>query len=381
MKICEAVELVGKELQKPVGTWLEYSPAKIPIILFNPTDFEFINHPAPTSVRPDNLAAATSQTINDVETATIPIDLFETAEKLLPIVYHECFHVFQKTNFVFAEQFDFFKALAFYPEFDATYRALCAAETQVFNDHKFSLQRKVDLLTALAQRRFDLLSRTDDLLAFQKMGERNEGTASYVERKASAALFGQLPGLVVCQYGWSRQYTLGAAVCELLDKLGVTGWHKQVQAGISPTEILMGCAHEEAILDELHLEEKEAQEKIIAEEMAYQIHNQLDEFMQAGVIRVYLPSTKEQTYRSFSPINIVSLGDGSLLHKQFLEIYLPNGKLVVHEFAVEDYVRGEVTFRAVPLSQSGGKVQAKTETIEIDLSGAELVGDREIRLR
>ncbi len=121
MNLTEAAKKIEQALTFPLETWPGYSPKSIPLAIYDAQDAIFYNHPDPPQEQPEQLAAATAVEINGVVTATIPVEMCRSETELIPLVYHECFHVYQNRGaFQFSEQFDFFKALAFYPELNGT---------------------------------------------------------------------------------------------------------------------------------------------------------------------------------------------------------------------------------------------------------------------
>ncbi|MBN2004520.1 MAG: hypothetical protein JXA21_14285, partial [Anaerolineae bacterium] len=116
MKVEVAVDIVKRALENPVSTWLDYTPQNIPIAIYDDDEFSFINYPNPPSERPDNLMAATAIDINGTLTATIPVADCDDERELIAVVYHECFHVYQRQRFQYNEEYDFFEIMAFYPE-------------------------------------------------------------------------------------------------------------------------------------------------------------------------------------------------------------------------------------------------------------------------
>ncbi len=132
MRAAQAVELIQQALLAPVETWPGYSPRAFPVCVYDKDEHYFLNHPEPPQGRPPELTAATACEIGGLMTAVIPADICSDERSLIPLLYHECFHAHQNRGaFRFAEKFDFFRCLAYYPELNAQYRALCAAEAEV----------------------------------------------------------------------------------------------------------------------------------------------------------------------------------------------------------------------------------------------------------
>jgi len=190
MNTPQAIELVELALENPVSTWLDFTPKNVPLVLYDDQGFAFINHPNPPAERPENLTAATAVEINGILTATIPVEMCDDERSLVPLVYHECFHVYQGSRFQFKGEYNFFEVLAFYPELNPVYRALCSAETDILNNHDLTNVEKARLLAATAQKRRLILAKHDGLNHFEHDLERNEGAGA----ERSAVLHGSRAG-------------------------------------------------------------------------------------------------------------------------------------------------------------------------------------------
>ena len=129
----DAAARIRTALESTVITWPGYDPATIPFAVYDDEAIIYINHPSPPPDRPANLLAATAVEIGGVQTATIPAGMVEADSDLIPLAYHEGFHVHQAHHFTNTVDYDFFLALANYPELDPTFRALCRAEADLHN--------------------------------------------------------------------------------------------------------------------------------------------------------------------------------------------------------------------------------------------------------
>jgi hypothetical protein len=384
MNVGEASVQVEKALASPLVTWPGYIPAAIPVLIFDTSDFMFFNHPDSLQERPAHLVAATAIELNGVLTATIPVEQCQDGTDLIPILYHECFHVYQiGSAFRLDEQFDFFRALAFYPELDATYRALCLAEIEVIDSASFSSREKAAYLARLAEKRHRILAVHDGLLAFVHHLERLEGTAYYVEQRAREAIFGipaemfssHYGGVVPSKVGWTRHHAVGAAICRLLDEVS-KGWQAQVAAGASlSTFLIQEFGQEEADLANLALPDRIAQEQDAAARVRAGFEADIAQLVQEGSISIRWPP-HVPVMRSLRPAETVSLGDGRLIHAGFYVLQLPNGTIHLRSGPiVEDYRRCEVRFPAVPLRRTGDRLEADTEKAQISLTGVRELAD------
>lgn len=371
MKVQEAVSSVEHALANPVTTWPNYDLTRIPFVVYDTEDALFFQHPNPPAERPERLSAATATDINGVQTATIPTELWPDADQLVPVLYHEGFHVYQNTDgFKSADKgFDFFRALASYPELHGEYRALCRAEAEILNladDLEPSSSKRAAMLGALVRRKFALLD--DNLRKFDNYLERFEGTASFVEGLAREKIYGIAPGHVESAYGWARQYTVGAAVCRFLESLMPGAWQPRVEAGESPSDILLADFGDAAAdLTALHLEDKIASETETAARILAEHEAKIAAMNAAETLRIQFPPDL-QIMRAFNPSTMAALGDGRLLHTDFLKLFVPAGKVEITGLALENHVTHELTFRAVPYTFENGVLRADADGVVIELS-------------
>ncbi len=372
MKIASAIEIVQQALVNPISTWQDYTLQITPIVIFDDTEFAFVNHPHPPSQRPNNLTAATAVEIQGVLTATIPLIMCKDEQTLVPLVYHECFHVYQGKKFQFTAEYDFFKVLAFYPELNHTYRALCWLETKVVNKKTTSPTEKVKQLAFLNQQRHAILSKTSGLLDFEKDLERREGTASFVEQQARAKLFNVQPDELYCRYGYSRQYFMGAMLCWLFEQIYSNDeWQEWVEGGKALSELLLEQAPFEHT-DSMHteIERREKQERRLAKQIEAETNSKIEELLDQETITIKLP-INVQTFRSFSPQSIISLGDGRLLHTEFVTIQLPIGQISIQgELALENFNDHTLTFLASPFEVANDQLNIHTKSIQVNLTRA-----------
>lgn len=368
MNTKQAIEIIKKALEHPVPTWLDYTPQNIPIVLYDDHEFVFINHPNPPKGRPEYLTAATAIEINGLLTATIPLSIGVDEQSLVPLVYHECFHVYQARKFLFDGDYNFFEVLAFYPELNPDYRALCSAETDVLNNNDLSPLEKAKILSGLTRKRHAILSTHNGLLDFEIDLERKEGVASFVEQKARLGLFNIRASYPNCNYGYSRQYFIGAEICWLLEKIVPSGeWQALVEGGKSLSESLLQFAPQEADLSALNLESRESAEKQRVAQVITDANQKIQHLLQSGSIMIKLPQ-KASVFRSFSPQSVVSLGDGRLIHTEFVIIQIPNGKISIQgALALENYREGTISFATKPYKIIDNRLDIHTENVQVSL--------------
>lgn len=380
MNTKQAREIVQNALKNPVSTWLDYTPKNIPIVLYDDQEFVFINHPDPPTERPDRLTAATAFEINGLLTATIPLEICSDEQSLIPLVYHECFHVYQGQKFQYNGQYNFFEVLAFYPELNPAYRALCSAETDVINSNVLSNPEKARILSVTAQKRRQILAKYAGLLEFENDLERKEGLASFVEQKAKSQLFNIPPDNSTCYYGYSRQYFMGAAICWLFEQMYPSKeWQETIERGLSLSELLAQNAVLQTDVSYLKLDEREKLEKQKVAQIFSNANQKIENLFQSGAITIKLPS-KADLFRSFSPKSIISLGDGRLIHPDFLIIQMPNGSISIQGMAFENYNDQTVTFSYKPCEVKDGEMDIFTENITVSLKNVRKLSDESIEV-
>jgi len=376
MNLQQAIELVERALENPVSTWLDFTPKNVPIVLYDDKDYVFINHPNPPAERPENLTAATAVEINGRLTAAIPVEMCDDKRSLVPLVYHECFHVYQGSRFQFKGEYNFFVVLAFYPELNPVYRALCSAETDIFNNRDLTNAEKARLLAATARKRRQILAKHDGLIDFEHDLERNEGAAAFVEQKAKYLLFAIPPDDLTCSYNYSRQYLMGAAVCHLLEQMySAKDWQAAVEGGSSLSEVLTQDVSPQTDLSTLQLKDREGLEKQKAEQILAEMNQKIETLFRDGAITIKLPS-QSNVYRTFSPKSILSSGNGRLIHPEFVIIQSSNGVISVeNEVTLEDTNQNTVSFSAPPGKVKDNKFEINTEKVKVSLENIRQLPD------
>jgi len=368
LTLTQAVELIQEVQQKPLtALWNSYDMSQIPFAVYDDDDVTYLNHPNPPQDRPQNLVAATSANINGTQTATMPVKIVgKDAESFVPIAYHEGFHVYQHHHFkpIVA---DFFMAMSHYPDLDPEYRTLCQLEADVLGKN-WSTDKKLSFMATLAQMRRQRLSHHDSLLNYERLMERNEGTASYIEQKVRQLLYGIVPELGEVGHGWSRFYQIGAGLCWLFDET-IPNWMARAEAGESLSDILLGMPYAPADLSEIGYEQVLQAQTEVCATLQNEVNGHID-FLQAnGTLRIGYGGVG-QVYRAFTPITMVSLGDGRVLHRSMFQLIMPKyGKISCEDMVVIDNVaQQEIIISNLPVTYSDGVLQINTPHIQVRLS-------------
>ena len=358
----------------PVLTWPGYDIREIPFAIYDDNQVCYIGHPNPPDTRPANLMAATSVDINGIATATIPATMCLDTESALPLAYHEGFHVFQQRHFVPLDA-DMFLAMAFYPDLDVDYRALCRLEIETLRRVDWSAEQQLRFLGHIASLRRSKLTRHDSLLGYERFLERSEGTAYYVEQKARQALFGVAPILDDVGHGWIRFYVVGAAICRLLEKM-IPDWTTRIENGESPGDLVIERGDSSVDLELLDYRAAWSHEAEKLRQFRDQINGDLTKFEQPDVMRIRYQGAG-QIFRAFNPSTLVSLGDGRILHRSFFKLLLPGrGTIAVDNAPVMDNVLdGEVLLTAIPIQLREGRMRANTAEVRVEVMGVKKLSE------
>ncbi|MBU0935824.1 MAG: hypothetical protein KKC64_09400 [Spirochaetes bacterium] len=375
----EALKIVQRALKNLTSTWLDYTPEKIPFVVFDKNDFTFFNHPNPPKERPAALInnAGTATDINGVLTATLPAELCDNEIEMISCLYHECFHVYQGHNFKYDQNYVFFEVLSFYPELNPMYRALCSAEVDVLNNKDFSKQQKTKLLSEIAKRRWLILSKHSGLLDFEKTLERMEGLASFVGEKAAMDILGVAPKNIIPCYGFSRQYFTGAGYCWFFEEMYSSNeWQAKIEKGLSISGLISEMNSENIDISILNLPIKENHERQEVSKIVYDGSKIIEGLIKNNPITIKLPSQKNID-RFFDPMNMISFGDGRIIHSNSVGINLPNGSIFINQgMALENYIDQTITFSAESYAASNNTLNINTEKIQVTLSNIKELSEK-----
>ena len=379
MEAKRAARLLAAHLEQPLEVWPEFDPRHVPFAVYDVREVVFLNHPSPPD-EPPALHAATRMTIGGVETAVLPAGFVNDEASLIPLAYHEAFHVYQEAGgFEPGPGFDFFTALAYYPELDADYLAFCMLEDRLYGDATIPLEEKAAALATATRIRRGILSRNKNTRLLDDDSERNEGTASYVEHRVAHEAFGRPYPPVSGGSNRVRTYGTGAALGRLLDALGVS-WKPRVEAGMTPSDILVSVLTDDVGLDGYGLAHLRKMAREQVQKQRGEAEQALSEAFSAGAVSITLPPRAE-VRRTFNPQRLTSLGDGMLVYHG-LRIDLPNGFVQASEavLALEDLPAGTLTLPAIDHELKDGCLLASGPEVEIALHHVVKENDRTYRL-
>ena len=376
----QSVALIQQAQNRPLrDIWTGYDISKIPFVVYDDDQMVFINHPNPPTERPPNLVAATSTDINGVQTATIPVKIVGKDEQtLVPIAYHEGFHVYQQHHFTPILP-DFFTAMSYYPEIDPDYRTLCHLEAHVLRSD-WHIDKKIRFLADLGRNRRDYLSLHESLLGYERFLDRSEGTAHYVEQQARQILYGTSPQIGEIGHGLTRFYQVGAGLCWLI-KDAIPNWMNRVEAGESLGDILLTLSDAVADLAEIGYADVKATQIEQCEAIQTEIQAHIANLNANGTLTIEYSDVK-QVYRAFNPSTLTSLGDGRVLHRSMFQVIMPkHGKIASDETIVLDLMnKGQVVIENVPYTYVDGVLVIDTPHIQAHITHVERHDDTLFRI-
>lgn len=366
MKARQAARLLAAHLEQPLEVWPAFDVGRVPFAIYDEREIVYLNHPSPPAEKP-SLHAATRMKIGGVEAAIVPANFVKDEAGLVSLAYHEAFHVYQEDGgFEPGPGFDFFAALAYYPELDADYMALCMLEESLYNSATRPLEEKSAVLAAAIRARRSILSHNEGARLLDDYSERNEGTASYIEHRVAREIFGKSYPQVSGGSNRVRAYVTGAALGRLLDDLGVS-WKRRVESGMTPSDVLLDVFTDEVDLDSYDLISLRRIAHDNVRKLRSEVEHALTEAFSAGALIIVLPPHVE-VRRAFNPQHITSLGDGKLVYRG-LRIDLPNGfaNLSGNVLALEDLPAGTLTFPVFDYELKDGHLLASGPEVEIEL--------------
>jgi len=358
--------LLEAHLKRPLDVWPGFDLSQTPFAIFDEDSVVFVNHPSPPD-EPPTLHAATDIEIGGALTAVIPAAHAKDEAELIPLAYHEAFHVYQNTgNFAPEPGFNFFAALAYYPELDADYLALCLLEERLFNDPQPSLELKAAALATTSRHRIEILSRNEDAQLLENYSERFEGTASYVEQRVAREVFNKPYPPVSGGSSRVRAYHAGAALGRLLDALGAD-WMRRVEEGATPSDVLMVTFLDDVDLGPYGMSRTLEQARAKVNELREAVEAELSRAFSAGAVTLTIPP-QTTVYRSFNPQRITSLGNGQVVYRG-LRLDFDCGYIQLSDEVplLEDVRIGTMRFPARQVRLVGDRLMAKGSSIRVKL--------------
>ncbi|HEX6588541.1 MAG TPA: hypothetical protein VF039_05920 [Longimicrobiales bacterium] len=340
------------------GLWPRFSPAAVPVALYDGERTVLIGHPAPPDefvpsadipgafVAPGRHAAVRGNmptTIGGVPTAAVLVERMGgmSPARAAAVVTHERFHIHQGQRHANwgANELAVFQ----HPSTDVQqlfdrrletlglHRALQAANTE---------QTDCWLRTALLLRRKRMAQLPPAVAQYERAIERTEGLARYIERRAAG--LGSVPSIDANGYApddvRERAYATGEALAVMLDRYA-QGWRERVENSEEPPVLdsllwlaleqrpETSCGFSAGERSDVHEQAKAAVETILAD--------------RDSVVRAFItePGWSVRVIaeggplwpQSFDPMRVRRVGSAALLHERMLRAGNENGYIDVFD--------------------------------------------------
>jgi hypothetical protein len=375
------------------GVWPGFTPASVPMALFDGENTVLRGHPSPPPEfspvrghaglfiargRHPAVTANSTREIGGVRTATIIPAAGESFDRSMLAVVEEVFHVF------WLERHPAFRpdemARYAYPLGDIANLSALLAEDE-------ALARALDATeasgaarwaaAALAQRRSRVRAIDDDVRAYESALEMMEGTANYVSRVA----VGEPPARTAERLRRARPvdgirwrfYDSGASLCFVLDRLA-PGWQARSERERDLTtvalleEALRARKAEPARFDDA--ESSAFQSKAAAAIADFdvrraQLRASVLERPGARLIISLAPGVEPFRIRRFDPVNLLVLRDGEVAHPNYLTLESASGSV---ELTNPGFVRGAFD-GVVALTLPAGRHPLRTGIRQLTVAG------------
>jgi hypothetical protein len=330
--------------------WPGYDPLAVPLAVFDGIETHLFRHPAPPDEfderdgayvmagRHPAVVANSSAWIGDLLTATVWLETLpagSTARDCAALVFHEGFHVFQRTT---GRSWGADESQLFlYPVEDGDLLALRRLETEALR-RAFGAREDPGVAgwarAALDARRerFDRMG--DAFVAYERGIETLEGTATYVEYRAAGRAAPDFPA-----EGFepedvrNRAYKTGVAWALLLDRFA-PGWREGFGDEDGPT---MDAALAEALVAAggaaFTAGERERIERGAHEDARGVVERRAERrraFESSPGWKLIVEAAPESPLwpQGFDPLNLTRV-DGGVLHTRFLKLGNESGALEV----------------------------------------------------
>lgn len=372
MDIKEAAKQVQVALAEPFDIWPGFNINAIPIAIFDANEVMFFNYEAPPQLEPDMLnGEASPLDIDDVLAAVLDVTPYQNKDRLIAALYRRAFQVFQQTGgfAVREKKGDMFHALAFFPQLDPEYRTYCQLESDIWQDDTLPTEERLPRLVTVIKHRHEILARGEGVLDFDLNAERMQGTAAYIGGKVYWELSkNHLANTEFDPHQWSRQRNSGALLCHALDTVA-PDWKTEVgREGVSPSKVVIGrFVNGHIDPDDLGFRRRLLEQQRQVEQLDMRLKKRIN-LLHVDPIHIQFPEniTIERNYQAST---LFSTGKGQLIHEKYLDLHLPHGEMCLRGRTIlEDYTTHQITFEAVPLRMTRGKMDVDVLSARIHLS-------------
>jgi len=392
--------------------WEGFDPASIPSLIFDGVNSYLVNHPAP----PDNfkeydktagiyffpgrhpeIRANTAVEIDGVKTACIDMDISKSPDivEIAALLIHEKFHAYQLVNhpewWGIANEMALFeypaedpKLLTFtYLEIQALSNA-CNAKT--VGDAECWAKRAVEV------RSMRYASLNGACIAFERGIELVEGTAQYIQMKASGSGIEKYmkDEMLLPDKVRARGYVTGAMICLLLDRFHPAWKEELITKDTNYIDVILkntlsrpgdACAFDQDYMNRQSLAANRTVDEYLLKKL-----KALDDFLgKPGFKVIFDCGNSPLMPAGFDPMNMEKVSQNELLHKRWLK--LNNNNATIEMLNIETLSQGLgghpmfngvsqviiTGLNALPdIHEKEGKIEFKTENISADIGHADM---------
>jgi hypothetical protein len=347
-----AVEREVTKIASERALWPGYDPLSIPLAVFDGTDTYLFRHPSPPEEfhevdgayvfegRHPMVIANTSATIGGVRTATLILGTPESGvhvKAMAAVAVHEGFHVFQTTmgRRLGADE----TYLFVYPVDECKLLELRRLETE-------ALRRAIEARgeatmagwarAALGMRRERFAQMAPAFSGYERGIEALEGTATYVEYKASGEKIRLPEGGFDAEAVRLRAYAIGAVFADLLDLFKPGWWESFAEDDSVYLDTLLAAAlgspseSQECAFSASEKDEVAERARADVDGVVTRWKEERDKYESAPGWQVIVEAMDESPLwpQGFDPMNVRRV-EGGLLHTRFLRLGNEFGSLEV----------------------------------------------------
>ena len=349
------------------GVWPGFSPAGIPVALYDGEHTILLRHPSPppefspmpgrpgvlvVKGRHPGVTGNSTREIGGVRTATVIATPAQTVDRTMLAVVEEVFHVFWLARHPSFRPNELARYV--YPLDDANnLRALLAEDEALAR--ALEAQRIDDaagwVAAALGIRRERVTRLAEDVRVYETSLEMMEGTANYAARvsvgEPASRTVERLRSTRPAEDVRWRFYDTGAALCLLLDRLSA-GWQERSdrQPALTVVDLMDEALRgRDAAADAFSSADTAGFQARAAAGIAdlgvrrQRLLVELRERQGGRVVIEVMPGAEPFRVQRFDPINLMVLDAGAIAHANYLSLSVPQGGV---ELTNPGFVRGSL---------------------------------------
>jgi hypothetical protein len=377
------------------GVWPGFSPAGIPVALYDGEHTILLRHPSPppefspmpgrpgvhiAKGRHPGVTGNSTREIGGVRTATVIATPAQPVERTMLAVVEEVFHVFWLARHPSFRPNEMARYV--YPLDEAENLGRLLAEDEALA--RALEARRVDdaagwAATALGIRRERVPRLAEDIRAYETSLEMVEGTANYVARvsvgePASRTVERLRAPRPAEDVRW-RFYDTGAALCLLLDRLS-PGWQERSdrQPALTIVELMdaafRGRDPAPAAFSEADTAAFKAWAAASTADLGVRrrrLRAELIERQGSRIVVDVAPGAEPFLVQRFDPINLMVLDAGAIAHANYLSLAVPQGTI---ELTNPGFVRGSFG-GTVSITEAAGRHPLSDGVRRLTIAGIE----------